>query len=115
MAGGINHAKQIVIDEATDLVKKLNEEGLDDPKVNVQATSLILRMITPMFAAEFVTVDDCKQKHKSMRDPDKKLVKLRLGPFAVEGNFSPLIFMMLFMMVGIGCLIYALGKSETWW
>ena len=118
MAGGINHAKKIVIDEAICLAEKLQNGDAACAETQGKAIALIVKMITPLYEAEFITVEECRRKHAhktTNADVEKKIIKLKLGPLALEGNFSPMLFLVLLMMVGFGCLIYALGKSETWW
>lgn len=117
MAGGINHAKKIVLDEACGLAKKLENGHAGNSETQGQAIALLVKMISPLYAAEFVTMEECRRQHTLLRkkDPDRKPMRINLGPLKLEGNFSPVVLMALFMVIGIGCLIYALGKSEAWW
>jgi hypothetical protein len=118
MAGGIYHAKKIVIDEATCLANKLQNGGASCPETQGKAIALIVKMITPLYEAEFVTLEECRIRHdliKNNGNSDKKIIKLKLGPVGIEGNVNPILMLAILTICCFGGLIFILGKAEKWW
>jgi hypothetical protein len=113
MAGGVNHAKQIVLDEAADLVSQLQNGCAEDQHTQGRATALLLKMMSPLYAAEFVTIEDCQKQHKEIEQGKK--VNIKLGPIAFEGNFNPTVFLSLAFLGVFGAFFFAIGKMERWW
>lgn len=116
MAGGINHAKKIVIDEATCLADKLQNGNSGCRETQGKAIGLLVKMITPLYIAEFVTVEDCEEKHKVfMSQKTPSVTKIKIGPVSVEG---PITSALLTSCVPIACLcgvIYMVGVVQNWW
>ena len=114
MAHGDNHAKQIVIDEATRLANKLENGSAGCAETQGKAVALLVKMITPLYEAEFMTVEECGRVHRSS-NWSKKITRLKIGPVEVEG---PLTAAILVNIVPIACCIlcfFTLGKGQNWW
>ena len=109
MAGGINHAKQIVIDEATCLAEKLQNGKSGCVETQGKAISLIVKMITPMYMNEFITVQECESKCKI------GTTKIKIGAFSIEGKLSAAMVASVAPLVCCGFCVYMLGKAESWW
>jgi hypothetical protein len=112
MANGINHAKKIVIDEAEQLSKELQNGHSGDPHTQGRAIALIVKMITPLYTADFVTKEECFAQHDVLRAG--KVVKLKAGPFCFEGSISPALTLVFVMLAGLGIILYATGKAKGW-
>ncbi len=112
MAGGINHAKQIVIDEATCLAEKLQNGESGCAVTQGKAISLIVKMITPLYMNEFMTVEECENRHNTKRT---SLTKIRIGPLSIEGRLSSAMVASIPSIMCCGFCVFILGKSEGWW
>ena len=113
MAGGINHAKQIVIEEAECLAQKLQNGNAGCPETQGRAIALLVKMITPLYTAEFVTVEECVAKSKSCKVV--RSTKIKVGPVAIEGRITTALLMNSVPLICVGILVFILGKSENWW
>lgn len=114
MTHGDNHAKQIVIDEATCLADKLQNGDAGCAETQGKAVALLVKMITPLYQAEFMTVGECERVHQS-NNGRKKSTRLKIGPVEIEGTITTAI---LVNIVPIACCvmcIFAVGKSQNWW
>ncbi len=114
MAHGNNHAKQIVIDQANCLAEKLENGHSSCVKTQGRAIGLLVKMITPLYKAEFVTVEDCKQSHDRMQT-DKKITKIKIGPVAIEGPLTTAIILQSGPVLVCGFVIFLVGKIQSWW
>lgn len=116
MAHGDNHAKQIVIDEATRLADKLQNDKAGCAETQGKAVALLVKMITPLYEAEFMTVEECERVHQNSNGSKKiARLKLKIGPIQVEG---PLTSAILVHIAPIACCIlcvFTLGKVQNWW
>ena len=113
MAGGVNHAKKIVIDQANDLADKLENGKSDCVETQGKAIALIVKMLSPLYEAEFVTIEECKKQHENFRK--EKAMKIKIGPVGLEGNLPPIIILCLVLMSCFGSLIFVIGKTQSWW
>jgi len=120
MAGGINHAKKIVIDEAKELADDLSNGNGSDPKKQGQAIALIVKMLTPMYEADFVTKEDCAIQHELLKkDIESKsevgnlgdITEFNVGPMHIKGKLNFMMVMMVLMFVGV---LFAIAKTEGW-
>lgn len=114
MAHGDNHAKQIVIDEATRLAEKLQNGNAGCVETQGKAISLLVKMITPLYEAEFMTVKECERVHRS-NNGGKKITRLKIGPVEVEGHLTTVILVNLVPLVCCGACLFTLGKVQNWW
>lgn len=114
MAHGDNHAKQIVIDEATCLAEKLQNGNAGCAETQGRAVALLVKMVTPLYAAEFMTVEECKSVHQN-GNPRKKLTRLKIGPVEVEGPLTSAILVNIAPIVCCAACFFALGKMQNWW
>ena len=137
MANGDNHAKQIVIGQAEELAEKLANGSGADPKTQGQAIGLLVQMVKPMYAAEFVTIQACastrglcaKREDKKHREilqkieyavqngsngPKQKKATLQLGPLSLAGPVVPIFVVLAVLLVPTGALLYVLSKLQGW-
>lgn len=141
MPGGNNHAKQTVLKMVKDIEndsKKIvddlqNGKSGDSHTISkaiallIKSDSLTKQMITPLFEAEFVTIEDCKAAQKECRliQEGMKLIKkegkegeegeiteLSIGPMHIKGKLDAMIVGMIILAVGVG---FVIGKTEGWW
>lgn len=112
MAGGVNHAKQIVVEEATQLAQDLQNGHAGDPHTQGRAIGLIVKMITPLYEADFVTVEDCRKQHEPKTNNQ---IKLKAGPFGFEGALTPSLVLVGMFVAGVGGLGFVIGKAQGWW
>ncbi len=116
MAGGINHAKQIVIDEAKCLADKLQNGSAGCVQTQGKAIALLVKMVIPMFSAEFVTVEECKEKRSRLKTPQKpNSTKLKVGPITIEGPITSALIVSLTPLICLGGVIFMAGKMQSWW
>jgi len=117
MANGNNHAKQIVIGEANTLAAKLKNGSAGDAAVQGQAIGLIVKMITPLYEADFVTIPDCDKLRKDLKGapPKKRPMKIKVGPVAFEGFVSQTVLLSIPSIISSLCIIFAVGKMQNWW
>lgn len=133
----MNHAKKIVMDEAEEYAKQLQNGKAGDPHTQGRAIALIVKMICPMYAADFVTMEECKRQHDSMAvaaltakeiieeykrqiEPQPsaivgKRIELKAGPFEFKGNFSPQVFLAFLTIASVFGLVLVVGKVQGWW
>ena len=115
MAAGVNHAKQLVLDQANCLVEKLQNGNSQCPETQGRALGLVLKMITPMFEAEFVTVQDCKKTHEKNLSKGNKVTRIKVGPVEIEGAITTTLLLHgTNFLFGAG-LIFMIGKVQNWW
>lgn len=111
MSDGINHAKKIVIGEAETMAKKLSNGSAGDSAIQGRAIALLVKMITPLYEASFVTKQDCEKMHS--KEISKKITKLKVGPIEIEGHLTTA------LVIGILPPIYMAaflcGKAKNWW
>lgn len=113
MTGGNNHAKQILIDEALGLAKKLENGSAGDIEVIGRAVSKTIRMTTAMFENNFRTEEECDKKHAKMGS--RKPSRIKLGPVEFEGQISAAVIshaVPVLCLLGVGFMI---GKDLGWW
>ncbi len=115
MAHGNNHAKQIIIDQATSLAEKLQNGDSSCLKTQGRAIGLLVLMITPLYKAEFVTVDECKQSHDKMLTNKKKITKIKIGPIVIEGPLTTTILLQSGPILFCGIVVFLVGKIQSWW
>ena len=108
---GVNHAKQIVIDEAECLAEKLSNGKAGCAETQGRAIGLLVQMVSPMFAAEFVTVEDCRNQHKELEKAKK--ARIKIGPLEFEGILNPTIG--LFCLATTAGFVFVSGKLKGWW
>lgn len=124
---GENDAKQAILDitdkleeKAQKIVKELENGKAGDIQTISKAIALLVegdsiktRMIRPLFMANLVTVEECKMRHTEIEH--KKALKLKLGPVAIEGNFSSISILIIMMVLCSGGLIVVIGKAAQLW
>jgi len=113
MAYGDDHAKQIVIGEAKKLADKLQNGNSGCIKTQGQAIALIVEMITPLYMAKFITVNQCDIRHKKFKAP--KTTRIKIGPIEIEGTITSALLINLIPLACCGILGFILGKSQGWW
>jgi hypothetical protein len=138
MANGVNHAKKIVIDEAEGLADQLQNGAAGDTQVQGKAIGLIVKMITPLYEADFVTVETCaatrsqcnesiiskideaiengKLRTEELIDP-KNMSKaaLKLGPLELKGGVVPMASILVAFLSPVAGMVFLIGKFEGWW
>ena len=115
MANGENHAKKIVIDEATDLADKLQNGHGADPSTQGKAIGLLVKMITPLYEAEFVTIEGCRAMHDQAAAKTAKTTKIKIGPVEYSGPVSSAVIMNIGPTICCGGMFYAVGRGQGWW
>ena len=114
MPHGDNHAKQIVIDEATCLADKLQNGNAGCKETQGRAIALLVKMITPLYQAEFVTVQECRIEHAKFLKV-KKTTRIKLGPFEVEGAFTTALLVNCIPLICCVATVFMAGKMQKWW
>ena len=114
MAHGDNHAKKIVIDEATCLADKLQNGNAACSKTQGKAIALLVKMITPLYEAEFMTVDECKRVHRN-GNGKKPITRLKIGTVEIEGTITTAIIANFMPLLCCGMCVYVVGKIQNWW
>ena len=112
MAGGNNSAKKIVVGEANKLAEDLQNGHTGDQAMMARLQGLMVKMLTPLYMNEFVTVDECGIKHKKATP---KSYKLKIGPIAFEGVVTSAVLRGLLPLVQTGVIIFVLGRTVKWW
>lgn len=116
MASGNNHAKRIVIDEATKLAEKLENGDSGCVKTQGRAISLLIKMITPLYMAEFVTIKECQEMHdKSKKVKAVRITRLKIGPVQIEGPIIATLLANSMPFACCGALVFIIGKLQNWW
>lgn len=114
MAHGDNHAKQIVIDEATELADSLQNGNAGCPQTQGKAIALLVKMITPLYQAEFMTVEECVRVHKN-GNGKKPITRLKIGPVEIEGTITTAIIANFIPLLCCSVCVFVLGKTQNWW
>lgn len=114
MAHGDNHAKQIVIDEAIRLANKLQDGSAGCAETQGKAVALLVKMITPLYEAEFMTVGECERVHRRPNE-GKKITRLKIGPVEVEGPLTAAILVNIAPIACCALCFFTLGKVQNWW
>jgi len=114
MAHGDNHAKRIVIDEAERLANKLQNGGAGCTETQGEAVALLVKMITPLYEAEFMTVEACERVHRKTKG-SKKITRLKIGPFEIEGPMTTAILVNIAPVACCTLCFFALGRMQNWW
>ena len=114
MAHGDNHAKRIVIDEATYLADKLQNDSAGCAETQGKAVALLVKMITPLYEAEFMTVEGCERVHRKPNG-SKKITRLKIGPVEVEGPLTAAILVNIAPIAFCILCFFTLGKVQNWW
>ena len=114
MAHGDNHAKKIVIDEATRLADKLQDDSAGCPETQGKAVALLVKMITPLYEAEFMTVEECGRIHGKSKG-SKKLTRIKIGPVELEGPLTTAILVNIAPVACCALCFFTLGKVQNWW
>lgn len=116
MAHGDNHAKRIVIDEATRLADKLQNGSAGCAETQGKAVALLVKMITPLYEAEFMTVEECERVHqKSTGSKKGTRAKIKIGPVEVEGPLTAAILVNIAPIACCALCFFTLGKVQNWW
>ncbi len=117
MSGGNNSAKEIVIEEAESLASDLQNGHSGDPHTQGRAIGLLVKMITPMYRASFMTEDKCEEIRKQTAEKGKgsKRTRIKIGPVVLEGAISNAILANIVPLCCIGVTVFVLGKMENWW
>jgi hypothetical protein len=112
-----NDAKQIVMNEATKLAASLQNGKSGDPETQGRAIGLLVQMVKPLYAADFVTQQECIKSHEALvksmaasRRTEAKRVKLNAGPFGFEGDLTPIITLALIAVGSVGGLVYVIWR-----
>jgi hypothetical protein len=113
MAYGENHAKQIVLKEAEELSKQLKNGNADNSQVQGKAIALLVDMISPIYMADLVTVEDCRKKHATLSKNNKNnnVTEFGIGPVHWKGKIG-LAAVIVLLSAGV---LFAIGKTEGWW
>lgn len=134
-----SNAKEIVIEEAKELAGKLQNGKAGDPETQGRAIGLLVKMVTPLYAADFVTSEDCRKSHERLTQDEcrksheklvtrdefqktidtmasankiqSKSIKLNFGSFGFEGNLTPAIALALTAIGSIAAVILIVWKS----
>ena len=115
MPGGINHAKKIVIDEAACLAEKLQNGKSNCVETQGKAIALIVKMLTPLYEADFVTVEQCRKTHENLKKEESEsgeLTELAVGPMHIKGKINVAYLLIFLCLAGV---VFAIGKTEGWW
>ena len=116
MSGGNNHAKQIVIEEAEKLAAELQNGGAGDPLIQGRAISLIVKMVTPLYQAEFVTVRECQTMHdKTVKQSRHRNTRLKIGPIEIEGPLKASLILNSIPFACVAALTFVIGRTQQWW
>ena len=113
MAGGNNHAKQIVIEEAECLAKKLQNGNAGCAQTQGRAIALLVKMITPLYEAEFVTIEQCNKVHRTSKVA--KFTRLKIGPVEIEGRATTALILNSIPLICCIGMFFVIGKTQGWW
>jgi len=114
MVHGNNHAKQIVIDQATGLANKLQNGSAGCTETQGKAIGLLVQMVTPLYEADFITVQECKE-NRAKSNTEKKTTKIKLGPIEIEGPLTTTAILQCMPIVCCGIIIFMVVKVQNWW
>ena len=114
MAHGDNHAKKIVIEQAIGLADKLQNGNAGCAETQGKAIGLLVKMITPLYEAEFVTTQECINRLNRFKR-QKKSTRIKIGPVEVEGPLTTAMILHVLPVICYGLLIFMVGKSQSWW
>ncbi|MCP4612091.1 MAG: hypothetical protein GY845_25620 [Planctomycetes bacterium] len=126
MSFGEDTAKDVVLGRAKELTNKavaistaIQNGDAENTQVQgkrleylVESQSLIISMLAPLYKAEFVTKQDCEERHK---EKEKPLSKIKIGPVEYQGSISNIMLVVICMLVPSMIMIYMLGKINKWW
>jgi hypothetical protein len=132
MPNGTNSAKQTLVDEVNRL---LHDVDTGDINISAQETflhalTLMLRMLSPMFMADYVTTEECRSQHRALLRPKKDVkssiednnddelhedIGFKIGPLSINGHLSQFIILVLLNIICIAGVVFAIGKAEQWW
>ena len=113
MAGGINHAKQIVLDQANGLAEDLQNGHAGDLDKMGRLLALQVKMITPIYEADFVTTADCAKSREN--EKLAKVTKFKVGPVSIEGRLSTAVVSAATPILCCAMILFGVGKAEGWW
>lgn len=113
MAHGDNHAKRIVIEEAECLADKLQNGNAGCLETQGRAIALLVKMITPLYSAEFITVEECQKNHQGKER--LRTTKIKVGPVSVEGPITVALITNSIPLICLGIVFFILGKGQGWW
>lgn len=113
MAGGTNHAKQIVIDQADALANDLQNGHAGDLDKIGRLLSLHTRMIASMYENDFMTVADCVKNRE--KEKLAKITKFKIGPISIEGRLSTALVSAATPILCCAMILFGVGKAEGWW
>jgi len=113
----INNAKKIVIEEATCLANKLHDGDSNCTETQGKAIALIVKMVTPLYEAEFVTIEECRKNHELLtkKNENGELTELAVGPMKIKGKIGRINFTMILVIMCMIGVVFAIGKTEGWW
>jgi len=125
MANGVNHAKQLVLNQVTDLAKEA--DGLAHDLQNgksgdlhviskalvlvIKTSNLTSQMMAAIYPLDIVTMDVCQEQHRQLTITKKS--KFKIGPLEFEGVINPTSFLAVVSLVLAG--VFVVGKIENWW
>lgn len=98
-----NDARQIVIDEATELSARLQNGSSEDQHVQGRAIGLLTKMVTSMYSSNFVTVEMCENKINK--------TSLKFGTFAITGKTPVLMAFILGVFIS---MIVPIETIKSW-
>lgn len=108
-----NNAKQIVIDEAVCLAAKLQNGDAGCVETQGRAIAHIVKMLTPLYQADFVTTEKCKKIHQVMNN--RKTTRIKIGPIEIEGPLATTVLVNCAPLLCCGIMLYMVGKVQNWW
>lgn len=116
MAGGNNHAKQLLVDQGDALADDLQNGHAGDLKKIGNLAALTFKMMTPMYMNEFVTREDCINLHAAsdLKRPMRS-TRLKVGPVEIEGHVTTTLLLICVPLVSLGGVIFMAGKMQSWW
>jgi len=115
-------AKKIVTDQAEKLAGQLENGHAEDPVILSRAVAHLIKMVVPMYNTDFedfVRKDDClrvqNQIKNGLKPPTKNTpTKIKIGPFALEGNVTPALIASIIPFACVGILAFVLAKTNGW-
>lgn len=124
MSAEVNHAKKIVVEEAAQLADELQNGNGGDLSTQGRAIGLIVKMITPLYEADFVTTQECGKLREDLRGEfipgvltEFKEAGSTLKFAGVELSGKPVTALLLKAMglVPFCVLFFMMGKLLKWW
>ena len=110
-----------------DLAEKLQNGGADCLKTQGKAIALLVKMITPLYEAEFITVDQFVKREAELRNElfkkrtpqqikqDSAVMKLKVGPVEIAGGNTASACLSIFLLSPLVIFVYMVGRVQNWW